>query len=283
MSVNLSLSGQPFNGPDIGGFVDSASPQLWAHWISLGAFYPFSRAHSTKGSDNQEPWSFGPETENAARIALQRRYRLMPYLYTAFRQAHINGMPVMQPVFFADPDDHQLRMEDQAFLLGRDILVIPKWAGSVQMPKGIWQRVSLVGENTQSDPYQCDLQLRGGSIVPLGPVVQTTEQITLQSPLTLIVVLDEHGQAEGTLYEDAGDGYDYLKNGFRFSQFTAVKRDTAVVVECTEQVGALAEQKRLVTVVLVDGEGIRHGFGDICRGVTVQLSEEPKKVTEMAF
>ena len=84
MSLNLSLSGQPFNGPDIGGFAGNATPELYAHWIAVGAFYPFSIAHSTKGSINQEPWSFGEEVETVSREALQRRYRLLPYLYTLF-------------------------------------------------------------------------------------------------------------------------------------------------------------------------------------------------------
>ena len=224
----MRLSGQPFNGPDIGGFVDSATPPLWAHWISVGAFFPFSRAHSAKGTDDQEPWSFGRETETAARIALQRRYRLMPYLYTTFRQAHLSGLPIMQPVFFSDPDDIKLRMEDQAFLVGQDLMVIPQWATSVQMPKGIWRSISLVGEDAQTDQYQCDLKARGGPIIPLGPVVQSTEQINLHVEKGLIAALDERGQAEGTLYEDAGDGYEYLNNEFCLSMFKARKQGSDV-------------------------------------------------------
>ena len=37
MSINLGLSGQPFNGPDIGGFALDADPVLFGHWIALGA------------------------------------------------------------------------------------------------------------------------------------------------------------------------------------------------------------------------------------------------------
>ena len=62
MSLNLSLSGQPFNGPDIGGFAGNATPDLYAHWIAV-VHLSFSRAHSTKGSIAQEPWSFGDEVE----------------------------------------------------------------------------------------------------------------------------------------------------------------------------------------------------------------------------
>lgn len=271
MSLNLSLSGQPFNGPDIGGFIENATPELWAHWIAVGAFYPFSRAHTSNDTANQEPWEFGRETEDAARIALQRRYRLMPYLYTLFRQSHETGLPVMRPVFFADPSDVSLRMEDQAFLLGQDVLVIPRWAADVRLPQGVWRSVSIVGDEAENDNYQCDIKVRGGAIVPLGPVVQTTEQIPTTPPLTLIVVPDENGRASGTLYEDAGEGFGYRQGEFCLSSFTAQKDGDSLVVTCTDQQGRLASPKRLVSVTVLDKGMIHHGFGDMCSGVKVNL------------
>ncbi|AQT69209.1 Alpha-xylosidase [Anaerohalosphaera lusitana] len=275
MSLNLSLSGQPFNGPDIGGFVGDATPELWAHWISAGAFYPFSRAHSAKDTADQEPWSFGPETEKAARTALQRRYRLMPYIYTAFRKAHKTGSPVMQPLFFADPSDLSLRNQDHAFLIGPDLMVVPKWSAPGPMPKVAWQTISLVGEDSSTDPYQCDLKVRPGSIIPLGPVVQTTEQINRSLPLSLIVVLDQQGKASGMLYEDAGDGYGYQKGQFCLSIFAAHRQGSEVIVQCTDQQGDWAAQKRLVSVKVVDANGTHHGFGDIVSGVKVSPDIAP--------
>lgn len=273
MSLNLGLSGQPFSGPDIGGFLSDATPELFGHWIAVGAFYPFSRAHTCAGTANQEPWEFGQEVEDASRLALQRRYRLMPYLYTAFRQAHEEGLPVMRPVFFADPTDADLRMEDQAFLVGADVLVVPRWAEETRLPKGIWREVSIAGETSESDPYQCDLQVRGGAVVPLGPIVQTTQEIPTRQSLTLVVVLDEQGKATGTLYEDAGDGYDYKQGQYCLSTFTARKEGERVVLKCTQQ-GGLASSSRLVSVAVVDAGGVHYGFGDICgdEGVSVLLT-----------
>ncbi|MGM0484943.1 MAG: TIM-barrel domain-containing protein, partial [Candidatus Krumholzibacteriota bacterium] len=100
MTINLSLSGQPFNGPDIGGFDGNATPGLFGHWIAVGAFYPFCRAHTANNTDNQEPWEFGGDIEAVSRTALERRYRLLPYLYSLFHEASTAGMPVMRPVFF---------------------------------------------------------------------------------------------------------------------------------------------------------------------------------------
>jgi alpha-glucosidase len=272
MSLNLGLSGQPFNGPDIGGFIDNTPPELWAHWISVGAFYPFSRAHKCTGTANHEPWAFDAATENAARIALQRRYRLMPYLYSVFRQSHEEGLPVMRPLFFADPADISLRMEDEAFLVGQDVMVIPKWAAKPQLPQGIWRSVSIVGENAVTDAYQCDVKIRGGAIVPLGPIVQTTQEISAKPPLTLLAVLDNQGQAAGTLYEDAGEGYDYLQGEYCLSTFTAQKNGDRVTIKGTQQ-GNLSSSSRFVSIAVVDDKGVHYGFGDICGagGVSVRL------------
>jgi alpha-glucosidase len=270
MSLNMGLSGQPFNGPDIGGFVGNATPELWAHWISVGAFYPFSRAHTTKESDDQEPWSFGPQTESAARIALQRRYRLMPYLYTLFREANQTGMPILRPVLMADPKEMSLRMEDQAFLLGGDLLVIPRWAVSPALPGGIWRRLSLAGEDSQADPYQCDLRIRGGTIVPLGKVVQSTAENSLDE-LTLAICLDDKGMARGVLYEDAGDGYEYLNGAFRLTEYTAQRQENRVTIRISKQEGQMEIPRRKVHVELITDGGVIVADGDEQGEISIDL------------
>lgn len=95
------LSGQPFVGPDIGGFAGDSNPRLYGRWMGIGALLPFARGHSETGTIDHEPWSFGPECEAVCRAAIQRRYRLLPHLYTLFYRAHTEGLPVASPVFFA--------------------------------------------------------------------------------------------------------------------------------------------------------------------------------------
>lgn len=270
MSLNLSMSGQPFNGPDIGGFVGNATADLWAHWISVGAYFPFSRAHSAKGTKDQEPWSFGIATENAARTALEQRYRLMPYLYTLFRQANQTGMPVMRPVFFADPADISLRNEQQAFLLGTDLMIIPQWAKDVKLPDSKWRDISIT--SCPKDAYQCQLKVKAGAILPVGPVVQTTEQLNMDSALSLIIVPDASGNAAGSLYEDEGDGFGYMDNEYRVSSFKAVTNSDGTMTVNVEQSGKFAAEKRLVSVTVYTDKGVYHSFGDICKGVKVFLT-----------
>ncbi len=76
MLLNLGLSGVPFVGADIGGFSGDADGELLCRWTWLGAFYPFMRNHSGKGSRRQEPWAFGEKWMRCVREAIRFRYRL---------------------------------------------------------------------------------------------------------------------------------------------------------------------------------------------------------------
>jgi alpha-glucosidase len=265
MALNLGLSGQPFNGADIGGFWGNATPELFAHWISVGVLFPFARAHTAEGTVAHEPWAFGSEVEAVSRVALERRYRLLPYLYTLFREASTNGMPVMRPLFFADPSDPDLRSEDQSFLLGADLLVVPKWAENPRLPKGIWRSVSLVGEDSINDPYQPNVLMRGGSIIPLGRVIQHTGQESLE-PLTLLVCLDEGGRAEGRLYEDVGDGYDFQQGEFLLTTYFANKKGDSVVVTIAHEEGGMKRPERETKIQIV-GDSYATGGGSAKRDV----------------
>lgn len=273
MVLNLGLSGQPFAGPDLGGFVGDGSASLFARWMGVGVFMPFCRAHSDDQGISKEPWSFGTSVEDTCRTAIQRRYRLLPYLYTLFHEATQTGLPVARPVFFADPDDPALRGEDVAFLLGADLLVVPNVAENPvsapapALPSGTWRTLSLVGENSAADVNQPALRLRGGAILPLGPVMEYTDQLPLD-PVTLVVSLDSGGYAEGWLYEDDGDGWDFLSGDYRLARYTATQSGNTVTVEVAEIDGARPTPARAVTIQVVTDGGTFTGTGtDTASGV----------------
>lgn len=267
MALNLALSGWSFTGPDIGGFISNGPNSFegeramhFARWMGIGAMLPFARGHTGKGNINKEPWEFGPDTERASRIALTRRYRLLPYLYTLFEECSRDGTPVVRPTFFADPKDPALRSEDDTFLLG-DILVVPQLMPDRSrvpvMPGGIWRRFDIVNE---SHPDLPDLYLRGGAIVPVGPEQEWVGQKPL-SPLTLIASLDERGEAAGVLYEDAGDGFGYREGQFRRVHYRARQIGNAVHVWIERTEGNLPRPAReLQVLILRDGAPLQ-SFG----------------------
>lgn len=271
MSINLGLSGQPFNGPDIGGFAGNATPELYGHWIALSTFYPFSRAHSVQGSKAHEPWSFGKEIEDVARQAIERRYRLMPYLYTQFYNAATTGIPIMQPAYFADYKDKKLRSEEQAFLFGDDLYVIPKWAENPALPKGNWTSISILDEGNENNAYLPEVKMRPGAIVPLSKVIQNTTEYSLET-LDLYICLDSEGNAEGKLYHDAGDGYGYKNGEYALLTIKAEKQGDEVLVKVADKTGNYKVDNKSTTVYLyVDGKVIK-GTGTLDNTIILKIN-----------
>ena len=280
MALNLGLSGQPFAGPDIGGFSGNATPELFARWMGIGALLPFARGHSIKDSADHEPWSFGGACEDTCRRALERRYRLIPYLYTLFREAFERGVPVVRPLFFADPADPALRAGDDAFLLGDTLLVRAciepeaRVGCKASMPRGIWRRVELAGGargDMSADPELPKLFVRGGAIIPVGPALQFVDERPLD-PLTLIVCPDVDFAARGTLYEDEGEGHAHLEGRFLLTTYAARRGGDELIVEIASREGGLpAADRALEIVVMLDG-GVVTAWGRDGEAVRVPLS-----------
>lgn len=260
MVLNMSLSGFPFYGPDLGGFIGNGDADQFERWFGYGVLFPFARGHTAVGNRQKEPWEFGEEVENTARQALNNRYMLLPYYYSLFYDAHTKGSPITQPVFFADPTDPALRTEDDLFLLGEGLLIKPNLTlhgdRAVTMPGGIWNKLNLEGADNPDIP---EFFVKGGSIIPTGPVMQYTSEKPL-NPLTLVVSLDENGRASGTLYEDSGDGYSYQNGDYLLSTYIAERIGDRVEIRMT---GAKGERKRPIRdihVRLLLGDG-QEAFG----------------------
>lgn len=271
MILTLGLSGQPFSGADVGGFLFNPDADLFGRWMALGAFYPFSRGHACAGTINKEPWAFGQKVEDVSRMALERRYVLLPYYYTLLHEASETGMPIMRPVFFADPKDTLLRAEEQAFLIGENLLVVPEWAQNPALPKGLWRNLSLI-PGDDKDSYQAKLKIRGGAIIPTGKIIQNTNEKSLD-PLTLLVCLDEKGEAHGTLYWDEGDNWSFKDGNYSFQHFTAIRAaDNKVQVKITQKKGKyITENNDMAIVKIITDKGIYQASGNLVEGIEVQL------------
>ncbi|PXY47212.1 TIM-barrel domain-containing protein [Flavobacterium hydrophilum] len=253
MSITLGLSGQPISGADIGGFNNDCTPDLLGHWMALGAYYPFSRNHAANNSVNQEPWVFGSQIENVSRTAVNRRYRLLPYMYTLLREASETGMPLMRPVFFADNTDLSLRTEQQAFLLGKDLLVVPRWAVNPSLPKGNWNKVKL--ETTEDDKYQAHLYVRPGSVIPITDVVQSTSDYKSDNITYLINPLQD-GTAAGEIYHDDGDGFGYKSNDYAVHGINVTKHNADSLKVVINQIGGSKNINRVSRIGYVTDNGI---------------------------
>ena len=170
IAINTGLSGIPFWGTDIGGFVPTAeyTGELHVRWFQFGAFCPLFRAHGrdwhlrlpwgwntgelgpmelrgyADGAAHPDPSELhNPHVEPICRKYLELRYRMLPYIYTAARQCAETGLPMIRAMWLHHPDDPQAVAAGDQYLWGRDLLVAPvveKGATSrrVYLPRGTW-------------------------------------------------------------------------------------------------------------------------------------------------
>ncbi|MER6345689.1 glycoside hydrolase family 31 protein [Streptomyces sp. NPDC001595] len=141
--LGLGLCGVPYSGPDVGGFDGSPSPELFLRWFQLGAYLPLFRTHASLRAGRREPWEFGAEVLEHARVALLERRRLLPYFVTLAHLARRTGAPYVRPLWWGAPEDRELRDCEDAFLLGDCLLVAPVLdpgadRRAVRLPRGRW-------------------------------------------------------------------------------------------------------------------------------------------------
>ena len=224
--LNYSLSGMPYWTTDIGGFISGGNlndPQyreLYTRWFQYGAFCPIFRTHGTRNPDENELWSYGPDTEKILVQYDRLRYRLMPYIYSlAWRVTNANDTP-MRPLVMDFRDDVKAQNIGDQFLYGPAFLVNPVTEqGATErhlyLPKAewydFWTGEQLQGGRALTAPAPIDrmpLYVRAGSIVPFGP----DEQYAAEKPADPIELRIYRGaDSTFTLYEDESDNYNYEK------------------------------------------------------------------------
>ncbi|MGB9728781.1 MAG: TIM-barrel domain-containing protein [Thermoprotei archaeon] len=130
--LSLGLSGIPFVGADVGGFSDDTDPELLVRWHQLGAFYPFYRNHSDINARRHEPWVFGEPFETIIKNTIKFRYKLLPYIYRLFIDAHRTGLPIMRTLSTEFPSDENCYDIDDEFMLGEALLIAPILAPGIK-------------------------------------------------------------------------------------------------------------------------------------------------------
>jgi alpha-glucosidase len=302
--VNLGLSGFSLAGADVGGFAGSPPPDLLTKWIELSAFQPIDRDHSAKGTRMHEVWVDGPQQESIRRRFIEERYRLMPYLYTVAEETSHDGLPINRPLFLEFPyatDDgtpYDLTTGGSEFLFGSRILVAPNPSPeevapyAIHLPPGTWydywtggqvaggtlagtldleQRDKVIAQKplmVTPTLDQLPVYVRGGSILPIAPVTQSTSEVP-NGPLTVRVFLPTKGEAcAGEVYTDDGHSFDFRKGAFARVHFScSVAADGSVHVEIAKQEGnwrpwwhdyrvEVVSQKPKTTRALVNGKRV---------------------------
>ncbi|MGI8544730.1 MAG: glycoside hydrolase family 31 protein [Aridibacter sp.] len=225
MLTNMSVSGVPFVGADVGGFQDMPSAELYTRWLQAAALTPFLRSHSVGWVGDKEPWAFGEKFTKINREIVELRYKFLPYIYTLFYQHQQTGEPVMRPLWYEFPEDKGTYLISDQYMLGSDVLVAPvikegMETRGIYLPKGAEWIDWWTGEKFESgkthylkSPLQrLPIFVRVGAVIPTQTVIQHTgEMPNAEITLNVIGEITSNRTEISTLYQDSGEGYDYQK------------------------------------------------------------------------
>ncbi|MFC3199837.1 TIM-barrel domain-containing protein [Parapedobacter deserti] len=241
--VNFSMSGAPYWTMDAGGFLvekrfhqpNADDLEEWrelnARWYQYGAFLPMFRAHGQ--FPYREPFHIAPEGHPAYAsmvYSIELRYRLLPYIYSLAGDVYLHNYTMLRGLAMDFPHDAQVLNINDQFLFGPSLMVSPvtrrgATSREIYLPEGAGWYDFYSGEyhhggqmlNAPAPYERVPLFAKAGSIVPIGPAVQYTDEKPA-SEITLWIYAGDDGMF--TLYEDEGTNYNYEQGKFSTIAFT---------------------------------------------------------------
>jgi len=234
MILSQSVVGMSFVGADVPGFFFNPEPELIVRWYQAATFQPFLRGHGHIDTKRREPWTFDDNVKELIRTALRTRYLYLPYMYTLFYENHVHGYPINRPLWYHFSHDVNCFSAEESFLLGRDLLVHPvmeKQVTSLNVyfpgnETDFWYdfESNKLFSGGSSHAFPVSLKTmpyfqRSGSIIPRRQRIRRSAALTLDDPITLDIVLDASGHADGQLYLDDGNSLDYKKGQYLLTSF----------------------------------------------------------------
>jgi alpha-glucosidase (family GH31 glycosyl hydrolase) len=221
-TATASNAGYGWWSHDIGGhFKGYKDDELTTRWVQYGVFSPIMRLHAGLNPFNtKEPWRFSSQAETVMKDFLRLRHQLLPYLATMNVRAHVEGEPVVQPMYYDHPDEPAAYACRNEFMFGTDLLVAPittpadreTGLGRVKawLPEGSWTDVftglTYTGGRTvylHRDLTSIPVLARAGAIIAMTPVDGLGNGTALPSTIEVRVYAGADG--ETTLVEDRDD------------------------------------------------------------------------------
>lgn len=144
---------------------------------------------------------------------LNLRYQLIPYIYTEANYVSEHGFPMLCPLVLEfDKDPTTYNIEDE-FLFGRNLLIAPiltkKNSRKIYIPVGEWYDYWSLERycGPKWFDYVCDISkvpffIKGGTILPLGPVIQHVDEKPLDTLTLYITPRKETDKIEYKIIDD---------------------------------------------------------------------------------
>ena len=221
---------------DIGGHMlgDKDNERL-TRWIQFGVFSPIMRIHSSNSIFfNKEPWKLPEPYHSIIAEFLRMRHRLLPYLYTEARNAHVLDIPMLQPLYYAYPEVREAYEVPNEYIFGSSLIVCAITEPEDQMlrmaavdayiPEGRWYDIFTghiySGCAKKRKIYRpltsMPVLLKAGSILP-----ESCEDRTngTDNPKSLRILFGAGANGGYDMYEDDGISMDFRNGAFVTTHF----------------------------------------------------------------
>lgn len=216
-TANASNAGYTWWSHDIGGHQGgSKDDELTVRWLQFGVFSPIMRLHSTSNEfSGKEPWNYNMQAEQIMTSFLRLRHRLIPYLYSMNYRTHLEGLPLIRPMYYHHDSEEAYTVPNQ-YYFGTEMIVCPitnpmdqeaLLAGvEVWLPEGVYYdlftgqrynggRKITMYRNLESIP----VLVQAGGIIPMAG---DCEDCHVHNPKELEVYIYDGADGEFDLYED---------------------------------------------------------------------------------
>lgn len=272
MVLNNGISGFPFAGADVGGFFHNPSTELLTRWYQAGIWYPFMRAHAHIDTRRREPYLINKPHRDYITQALRLRYQLLSAWYTAFHEASVNGTPIVRPQFYMYPSDEQgFAIDDQFYFGATGLLtkpVVSEGTTTVDIyisdDEKYYDYVDYTvyqgarkAHTVPAPMEKLPLLMQGGHVIPRKDRPRRSSGLMKWDPYTLVITLDQKGQAGGTLYVDDGETFEYQRGAyihrqFRFQDSTLLSQDIGTKGPKTAEYLKTMAGVRVEKVIVID-------------------------------
>ena len=226
ISLQMGIQGLGYMHSDLGGFAGAnLDDNLYVRWLQYGVFQPIFRPHAQEDVAS-EPVFRSDFAKKHAKKAIELRYKMLPYNYNLAFENNQKGIPLMRPIFFEE-DDQKLMTTSSTYLWGKDFLVTPILKDSIKNTEVVfpnnanWFNFYFDEEKNEGGQTKTvkvkqkviPTYVRGGVIIPLTKVVQTTDNYN-GNYLELHYWFDDSvKESERTIYNDDGFTANALENG----------------------------------------------------------------------
>lgn len=299
---------------DIGGhMLGTRDEELEARWYQLGAFSPINRLHSSASRFmGKEPWNFHAPARQAMVQALRLRHRLVPYLYTMNYRSAYEGLPLVEPMYWADPDKEGSYSVRDEYYFGSQLVVSPvvnptdpesrRAKANLWLPQGDWfdaftgRRYSVRSEWGRSfeawrSLEQIPVFAPAGAIIPLANLPESASNNgsdanlnTLGNPQALSLLVFPGRSGEFAMMEDSGllgsegKAEGLAKTVMTWSDRADSSRAVFTIHRPEGQLSSLPEQRQWTLIV----RGVAPSNPEIWKDITLSCKQPGRAAANLS-